>query len=87
MHKEYYSFTKHSPLHFDTIHREITYDDNGNVVDIQDRNLDAEKRTERRRLIVQNAPLWAKIPAYIIVFLFFGFLWWLFILGIMGAIK
>lgn len=36
---------------------------------------------------VQEYPLWAKIPAYIIVFLFFGFLWWLFILGIMGAIK
>lgn len=78
----------------DTIQREITYDDEGNIIDIQDRNLDAEARAEHRRLNKikkdiewKKTPLWAKIPAYIIVILFFGFLWWLFILGVMGAVK
>ncbi|MDO4857438.1 MAG: hypothetical protein Q4A17_05790 [Thermoguttaceae bacterium] len=48
MRKEYRTFTKHSPLHFDTIHREITYDNNGNIVDVQDRNLSEEFRKEIR---------------------------------------
>lgn len=50
MRKEYRTFTKHSPLHFDTIHREITYDNNGNIVDVQDRNLSREFRIEQREL-------------------------------------
>ena len=71
--KEYRTFVKHWYWP-DTIQREITYDDEGNIIDIQDRNLDAEARAERRRLNkIKNqlewkkAPLWIKLLAVLIV--------------------
>ena len=71
--KEYRTFVKHWYWP-DTIQREITYDDEGNIIDIQDRNLDAEARAERRRLNkIKNqlewkkAPLWIKLLAVLVV--------------------
>lgn len=59
---------------FHVIEREITYDAEGNITDIKDRNISSEARAEIRRqnkvkyqLAWKKAPLWIKLLTLLIV--------------------